>query len=76
MFEKIREIICNKFGLELDDISLETSFRDDLDADSLSLFELVLAFEYEFGVDMDNEITDNIFTVKDAVIYLESLIDN
>lgn len=74
MFEKVREIISDKLGINKDKITLKTSFRDDLEVDSLSLFELVMAFEDEFNIEIDDEHSDNIETVGDVVRHLEELL--
>lgn len=74
MFEKVREIISDKLGINKDKITLSTSFRDDLEVDSLSLFELVMAFEDEFNIEIDDEHSDNIETVGDVVKHLEELL--
>ena len=75
MFEKIREIICEKLGVSPSEVTMRTSLKDDLDADSLSLFELVMAFEEEFNLEIDDEQVENIETVGDIVTYLESIVD-
>ena len=73
MFEKVREIISEKLGVDQSEITMETSFKGDLDADSLSIFELVMAFEEEFGVEIDEDQAENIETVGDVVKYLLTL---
>ncbi|QSX06596.1 acyl carrier protein [Sedimentibacter sp. zth1] len=75
MFEKVREIICEKLGVSEDKVTLHTSFKDDLDVDSLSLFELVMAFEEEFNIEIDDEQSDNIETVGNVVTYLTNLLE-
>lgn len=75
MFERVREIICEKLGVDPSEVTMETSFKDDLDADSLSLFELVMAFEDEFNIEIDDEQSENIETVGNVVSYLESIVD-
>ncbi len=75
MFERVREIICEKLGVESSEVSMTTSFKDDLDADSLSLFELVMAFEEEFNIEIDDEQTENIETVGDIVSYLDNIVE-
>ncbi len=75
MFEKIREIICEKLGVTPAEVTMKTSLKDDLDADSLSLFELVMAFEEEFGLEIDDDQIENIDTVGDIVSYLENIVD-
>lgn len=71
MFEKIREMISEKVGVEIDEITMETSFADDLEADSITLFELVMAIEDEFDIEVDDESIEGIKTVGDIVNYLE-----
>ncbi len=75
MFERVREIICEKLGVDPSEVTMNTSFKDDLDADSLSLFELVMAFEDEFNIEIDDEQSENIETVGNVVSYLESIVD-
>jgi acyl carrier protein len=75
VFEKIREIICEKLGVSPSEVAMNTSLKDDLDADSLSLFELVMAFEEEFNLEIEDEQIENIETVGDIVTYLENIID-
>lgn len=75
MFEKIREIICEKLGVSPSEVNMKTSLKGDLDADSLSLFELVMAFEEEFNLEIEDEQVENIETVGDIVTYLENIID-
>jgi len=74
MFEKLRDLISEKLGVEPDDITMESSFADDLEADSIALFELIMAIEEEFDVEVEDESIENISTVGDIVNYLESII--
>ncbi len=74
MFERIRELVAEKVGVEPEDISMETSFTDDLEADSITLFELVMAIEDEFDIEVDDESIEKIETVGDIVRYLEDII--
>ena len=73
MFERIKELVAEKVGVEPEDISLETSFTDDLEADSITLFELVMAIEDEFDIEVDDESIEKIKTVGDIVKYLEEI---
>jgi len=75
VFERIRELVAEKVGVEPEDISMETSFTDDLEADSITLFELVMAIEDEFDIEVDDESIEKIETVGDIVRYLEDIID-
>lgn len=74
MFERIRDIVAEKVGVEIDEITMETSFADDLEADSITLFELVMALEDEFDIEIDDESIEQINTVGDIVNYLEDMI--
>ncbi|MDW5300283.1 MAG: acyl carrier protein [Sedimentibacter sp.] len=76
VFERVRDIVADKIGVELDEISMETSFADDLEADSITLFELVMAIEDEFDIEIDDESIEQINTVGDIVNYLEETINN
>ncbi|HEY8361584.1 MAG TPA: acyl carrier protein [Tissierellaceae bacterium] len=71
IFEKVREIIATQFNIDEEEITLDTSFRDTLNADSLDLVELVMALEDEFGLEIDDEDLENIRTVGDAVDYIK-----
>ncbi|MEA5094439.1 MULTISPECIES: acyl carrier protein [Sedimentibacter] len=75
VFERIKELIADKLGVDPEDITLETSFTDDLEADSITLFELVMAIEDEFDIEIDDESIEQINTVGDIVNYLEESID-
>ncbi len=70
VFDKIREIIAEQLGLDADSITMETSFIDDLGADSLDIVSLIMALEEEFGIEFAEEDTDKIKTVGDAVNYI------
>ena len=70
MFEKIREIICEKLEISEDKVTLETSFED-LGADSLDLFEVIMDIEEEFDIKLDDPT--KIKTVSDAVKYVENM---
>ena len=69
-FDKIKEIIAEQLGKDPDEITMETSFKDDLEADSLDLFELVMALEEEFGIDIPSEDLEKLATVGDVMKYL------
>lgn len=68
---EVRRIISEQLDVEQGDIKLESTFIDDLGADSLGLVELVLAFEESFEIDIPDEDTEKIRTVQDAVDYIE-----
>lgn len=72
MLEKIKEITAESLGADARTITEETSFKEDLGADSLDLFEMVMAFEEAFEVEIPSEDLEQIQTVGDVVKYLEA----
>ena len=76
IFEKLCELISEQFGVEPDTISMETTFEDDLGADSLDIVELSMALEEEFGVsEMGEDEISAITSVGDLVKYLQNKLD-
>lgn len=74
-FEKIKEIIIDQLGLDDSvEISLESSVKDDLDADSLDAVEIIMAIEDEFGIEIPDDVATEFKTVKDITDYVESMI--
>ena len=71
MLEKMKELIANQLNAEAEDITEATSFKDDLGADSLDLFELVMALEEEYGVEIPSEDLKNLTTVGAVMEYLK-----
>lgn len=71
IFEKVRDIICEQFDQEPDQITENTLLKEDLDADSLDLVDLVMSFEDEFQIEVPEEEVRNIKTVGDIVNYIE-----
>ena len=71
--EAVMKIVAERLGLELSEVTLESSFIDDLGADSLDLVELIMALEEEYNVEIPDGDAENIKTVKDAVKYIESI---
>jgi acyl carrier protein len=69
--EQVRDIICEKLSVKPDQVSPETSFVNDIGADSLDLVELIMAFEDEFGGDISDDEAQQIDTVGDAVRFLQ-----
>jgi acyl carrier protein len=67
---KVREIVCQQLDVEPGQVKMETSFVDDLGADSLAVVELVLALEEAFEIDVPDEDTEKLRTFKDAVEYI------
>jgi acyl carrier protein len=72
IFEKVKEIIVDQLGVDEDKVTMEASFRDDLEADSLDLVELIMAFEEEFGGEISDDEAQKITTVGGAVRYLQA----
>ena len=72
MLEKMREIISEQLNCEAESIQPETSFKEDLGADSLDLFELVMALEDEYSVEIPAEDLENLLTVGDVMQYLKA----
>ena len=72
MLEKMREIIAEKLNCDGETIGLDTSFKDDLGADSLDLFELVMALEEEYGLEIPAEELSDVETVGDIIEYLKN----
>ena len=70
MLEKVKAIIEEKLNAEGADLTESTSFKDDLEADSLDLFEMVMALEDEFGIEIPSEDLEKLVTVGDVLKYL------
>ena len=71
-YDKVKEIIIDKLGVEEEKIASEASFVDDLGADSLDTVELIMQLEEEFGIEIPDEGAEKITTVQLAVDYLDS----
>ena len=71
VFEKVREIISEQLNISEGDVTLETSFTDDLNADSLDIFQIILALEEEFDMEISNEDAEGISTVGDVVEFIK-----
>lgn len=71
MLEKMKEMIAEQLSVEEEIISLESNFKDDLDADSLDLFELVMALEEEYDIEIPSEQLESMATVGDIYNYLK-----
>ena len=70
-FDKVKEVVIDKLGVEDDKIVSEASFVDDLGADSLDTVELIMQLEEEFGLEIPDEDAENITTVQAAVDYID-----
>ena len=72
MLERIKELVAENLGVDEADITETSSFKEDLGADSLDLFEMVMALEEEYGVEIPSEDLEQINTIGDVVKYLEA----
>ena len=70
-FDKVKEIIVDKLGVDEGAVKMEAAFIEDLGADSLDIVDLVMALEEEFGIDIPDEEAQNIKSVGDAVNYIK-----
>ena len=68
--DRVKKIVVEHLGVEADKVTTESSFIDDLGADSLDTVELVMAFEEEFGVEIPDDAAEKILTVKDAIGFI------
>ena len=71
MLEKMKEIIADQLGVSEDEVTLEASFKEDLDADSLDLVELIMALEEEYDVEIPSDDLAELNTVGDVINYLK-----
>ena len=71
-YERVKALTVKLLGVPAEKVSMEAKFRDDLEADSLDLVELIMAFEEEFGGEISDEDAQKITTVGEAVTYLDS----
>ena len=74
-FEKLQEIIADVLNVETDDITMETTFVDDLGADSLDIFQIIMGIEETFDIEIDNEEAEKITTVQDAVDQIKKAVE-
>ena len=73
-FEKLQQIIADVLSVDLDEITPETTFKDDLGADSLDVFQIIMAVEEEFGIEIPTEEAAKINTVGDAVEAIKGVV--
>ncbi len=71
MLERVKEIVADSLGADVDTLAETTSFKEDLGADSLDLFEMVMAFEEEFDKEIPSEDLEKLTTIGAVVAYLE-----
>lgn len=73
IFETVKQITAEQLDIDENEITLETSFVDDLNADSLDIVELMMALEEEFDLEISEEDAEKITTVNDVVIYISEI---
>ena len=71
-FDKVKEIVVEQLGVDEAEVSIDSTFIDDLGADSLDIVELIMAFEEEFNIEIPDDVAEKIKTVKDTVEYIDS----
>ena len=74
-FEKLQAIIADVLNVPKDDITPETTFVDDLGADSLDIFQIIMGIEEEFDIEIDNEEAEKITTVQDSVEQIKKAVE-
>lgn len=75
-FEKLQKIISEVLNVDEDEITMGTTFVDDLGADSLDIFQIIMGIEEEFDIEIANEDAENIVTVGDAVEQIKNALNN
>ena len=75
-FEKLKGIIADVLNVDENEITMETTFVDDLGADSLDVFQIIMGIEEEFGVEIDQEEAEKIVSVGDAVEEIKKALNN
>mgnify|MGYP006347106617 FL=1 len=71
-FDKVKAIVVEQLGVDEAEVTIDSTFIDDLGADSLHIVELIMAFEEEFNVEIPDDVAEKIKTVKDTVEYIDS----
>ena len=74
-FEKLQQIIAEVLNVEPDEITMDTTFVDDLGADSLDVFLIIMGIEEEFDIEIPNEAAESIVTVADAVEQIKNALN-
>ena len=74
-FEKLQDIIADVLNVQKDEIKPETTFVDDLGADSLDVFQIIMGIEEEFDIEIDNDEAEKIVTVQDAVDQIKKAVE-
>ena len=76
VFEKVKDIVANQLGVDIDTITPESSFIEELGADSLDVVELIMALETEFDIEIPEDEAENVSTVGDVVEYIKANAQN
>ena len=71
-FDKVKAIVVEQLGVDEAEVTIDSTFIDDLGADSLDIVELIMAFGEEFNVEIPDDVAEKIKTVKDTVEYIDS----
>ena len=74
-FEQLQKIIAEVLNVDPDEVTMDTTFIDDLGADSLDVFQIIMGIEEEFDIEISNEDAENIVTVRDAVEQIKNAIN-
>ncbi|MGN0311203.1 MAG: acyl carrier protein [Lachnospiraceae bacterium] len=74
-FEKLKTIIAEVLNVAVEEITMDTTFVDDLGADSLDVYQIIMGIEEEFGIEIDNDAAETITTVGDAVEQIKKAIN-
>ena len=75
-FEKLKKIIAEVLNVDEEEITMDTTFVDDLGADSLDIFQIIMGIEEEFDIEIENEEAEKIVTVSDAVEQIKNALNN
>ena len=75
-FEKLKKIIAEVLNVDEDEITMDTTFVDDLGADSLDVFQIIMGIKDEFDIEIENEEAEKIVTVSDAVEQIKNALNN
>ena len=76
MLEKMKEMVADQLNVDAAEITAETSFKDDLGADSLDIFQIIMGIEETFDIEIDNDEAEKIVTVGDAVEQIKNAIND